>query len=706
MDRLDRFFTATSVLKTILSLVLVMFSVVVVSTAIMTRQTNATSTGKVPPPVALVVFWSSLVWLSFLEGGLNCMVGLQNVPQRSYETTHPRTFQCTSRVYRNNKTTTTAGEDDDGSSATTTLDSGGGGGGANAPPPSNNTSSTSSTTTTATAITTTTIYRFIVGRQYLDLSIVFLTSFMVSSIPNASVLNLPAWVNTLFLQQDLAVILCTIVFGQLISIINCTHRMLDFMNNYVLVLSTNLALVVESTGILHAVYFVQILFTQLQRWLSSSSSSSSSPPPSLSRNSSNPNAKDQQQHHADFISATTDCEADVSFGSCSSSSSSNSNDAVTTTTAAATSGSSSSSTSTSQKTQHTNNRCCSLYAQKFFFWIRVVMSLAISIFAIVSFTVALYQGNTTLAKDLPMWASLSSLAVLVMLGGFMEALQIALFAVKHLDQSTVQANARARRNCEYLFFQAATKKTTTDDRKSENINADDEEDQFEIDEHTNRRLQSFLIGRQILQTVIMFMVARIINIEMKYPSPESTMFGVSPEIQRIFFDSGLLNALVTTIFASLSWRVTANAFPMLFLGSPISIWIIRLCLLVDATGICDAAWVLAKIPAYLVGYKPDEYYLNNSTGVDNCDDIENALIKIKDSSSADEGDTSGSDSDGAGLSSSPSSSSPVTISKGHRSSSIDTTETAATTTFSAADDSTTTSRNSEKAKSLSQSIEM
>merc|ERR1712161_123043 len=143
-----------------------------------------------------------------------------------------------------------------------------------------------------------------------------------------------------------------------------------------------------------------------------------------------------------------------------------------------------------------------------------------------------------------------------------------------------------------------------------NNNNDDADNKGE----ESSRLQAFLVGRQIDQTVIMFMIARIITVEMK--TPDTTLFGVSPQIQTIFFDSGLLNALVSTIFASLSWRVTANFFPMLYLGNPFSIWIIRLCLVVEGTGICDAAWTLAKLPAYLIGYQKDTDYLSTVIDVD------------------------------------------------------------------------------------------
>jgi hypothetical protein len=218
------------------------------------------------------------------------------------------------------------------------------------------------------------------------------------------------------------------------------------------------------------------------------------------------------------------------------------------------------------------------------FWARVLFSLAISVFAILVFSIALVNGETTVGEQIPVPVSFLSLLILLVLGGFMEALQIALFAVKHLPKESIEANPRAKRNCDYVLG----------DKDAENC-----------------RLQSFLVGRQIAQTVIMFMIARIITVEMKVEG--GTLFGVSPQIQAIFFDSGLLNALVSTIFASLSWRVTANFFPMLYLGSPFSIWIIRLCLIVEGTGICDAAWTLAKIPAYIVGYRSDDEWIRSAT---------------------------------------------------------------------------------------------
>lgn len=532
--------SALSIIKTSFSMVLILFSVVVISAAILTKQTVATGENNVHPLLALAVFWLSLFWLSVMEGGLNCMVGLQPIPQHLYKKSHPKTYLCTSSISNDNSN-------------------------------SNN------------------IERFIVGRQYLDLMIVFITSFMVSAIDGASVLGLPRIVNDVFLGSDLAVILCTIVFGQLVAQINCAHSMLDFINNWVMVGSTYVALCVEASGILHAVYFVQILFAKIVDYRNKKANE---------RSDNNGNSNNSNTASNKSSTHTINTAVDSGDSSSEEDSGHNSDD--------------SSSSSLSSVTKMDNNNSNEQHKphrplwQTIFFWARVVFSLAISVFAIVVFSTALVNGNTTVWETIPVPVSFLSLLVLLVVGGFMEALQIALFAVKHLPVDQIEANPTAKRNCEYVLGKSGDNSNDNTDNK-------------------NSRLQAFLVGRQIAQTVIMFTIARIITVEMKVKG--DTLFGVSPHIQSVFFDSGLLNALVSTIFASLSWRVTANFFPMLYLGSPMSIWIIRICLLVEGTGVCDAAWTLAKIPARLVGYKNDDEWIGSAAmGPDDNDkDLEAAF---------------------------------------------------------------------------------
>ncbi|KAG7344610.1 silicon transporter [Nitzschia inconspicua] len=504
------FYRIVSFIKTAFSMTLVLFSVVVVSAAIFTKQTDATYKYGIHPIVALCVFWFSLAWLAIMEGGLNCMVGLQPIPKSLYKKTHPKAYLCTKAAHGGDR-----------------------------------------------------IERFIVGRQYIDLTIVFSTSFMVNAIAGAQVLGLPPVVNDIFLGSDLGVILCFIVFGQLISVINCSHNMLDYINNWCMVFTTYLAFLIEATGILHAVYFVQIIFTKLAGHKNLITGNVQSSKKQLLEKKKQKNNKvelgaDAGSTDDSGTEEEAEDEEDIAL-----------------------------------ELAETPSTAKPIW-KRVLFWARIVFSLAMSAFAITVFMKAMVQGNTTLRAEIPLPVAVISLIILLLLGGIMEALQIALFAVKHLDKATIEGNPRARRNCQLIFGSGGDKG------------------------YHDSKLNSFLVGRQIAQTVVMFMIARIVSVNMKVPG--ETMFGVSATVQKILFDSGLLNSLVFTIFASLSWRVTANFFPMLYLGSPLSIWIIRLCLLVDASGICDAAWVFAKIVSYLVGYKSDDYYIAAATAAAATDD--------------------------------------------------------------------------------------
>lgn len=425
--------TAIVVLKNILSAALLGFCIVILSAAIFEKQTTATAEYNLHPAIAFVVFWVLLLWLALMEGGLNCMVGLKPVNKALYAESHPRALKSTRVVHKGDN-----------------LD------------------------------------HFIVGRQYLDLSIVFTTSFMVSSITDASVLGLPQGICDVFLGSDLAVILITIVIGQLTAQINSAHYMLDFINNYFMVITTYIALIVEASGILHAVYLIQIIVSTLA------------------------GKRIKTQHKTTF--------------------------------------------------------------HKIMFWLRVAFSVALLIFAIVITLKALFDHSTTMWSSVPAWTSLIILFVLILVAGIMEGLQIALMAVVHISEDELKHRPRAYQNYDFIF--------------------------------SGEHLQSFLVGRQICQTIIMFVVARIITLD---PEAEN-IFGVPDGLQQ-FFVTGILGALLTTIVASLSWRILAASFPVAFLSNPFSRPIIYLCLLFEYTGICYVAWPIAKFYRQVFRFKKDDYYI-------------------------------------------------------------------------------------------------
>jgi hypothetical protein len=80
--------------------------------------------------------------------------------------------------------------------------------------------------------------RFIVGRQFLVVLVVFVTNMMASAVDDASVLGLPDILNEIFLATGIAVILTTIMIGQLMAQVNAANCMLDFLNNYFMLFTT------------------------------------------------------------------------------------------------------------------------------------------------------------------------------------------------------------------------------------------------------------------------------------------------------------------------------------------------------------------------------------------------------------------------------------------------------------------------------------
>jgi len=202
--------SAIESLKYLYSTVLLIFSVVVVTGAMFTEQTIATGEGNLPPAAAFVIFWFLIAWLSVMEGGQGCLVGLQPVDKSKFADTHPRTLRNTTLVHKGGN-----------------------------------------------------MERFIIGRQFLVVLAVFVTNLMASSVDNATLFNLPEQVTTVFLESGVAVILVTITLGQLTAQVNAASCMLDFVNNYFMLFTVYVSMFIEFTGLLHSVYLVQTFFAMV-----------------------------------------------------------------------------------------------------------------------------------------------------------------------------------------------------------------------------------------------------------------------------------------------------------------------------------------------------------------------------------------------------------------------------------------------------------
>lgn len=218
-------------------------------------------------------------------------------------------------------------------------------------------------------------------------------------------------------------------------------------------------------------------------------------------------------------------------------------------------------------------------AQNIFFWGRVLVSLVILCFSFAVTLSALMNGQTTMWESIPNWAAILLFFLFMSIVGMLEGMQIAFFAVAKMTEEERAAHPWAKRTCDVLF------------------------------EGEARNLPGFMVGRQMCVTLCFFIVARVTTIDLE--PGEENIFGVPDGLQALF-DTGLLGALITTIVASITWQLVASAFPMAFLSTPITYVFLRFCLFLEATGLCEGSWVVARIHRKISGMKRDEVYIGTA----------------------------------------------------------------------------------------------
>jgi len=213
-----------------------------------------------------------------------------------------------------------------------------------------------------------------------------------------------------------------------------------------------------------------------------------------------------------------------------------------------------------------------------FFFGRCLLSLAILCFCLAVTFTALFDGKTTMWEGVPAWLAVIVFFILMSIVGMLEGMQVAFFAVAKVPKSERGDSPFAIKTCELLF-------------RGEGYN-----------------MPAFMVGRQLCVVSCMFFVARVTSLS--YPEGE-TIFGVSQGFQE-FLNLGFLGALITTILGSISWQLVASAFPIAFLSNPLTYILLRLCLLLEATGLCQAAWVMAAVHKKIANFQRDEVYIGTA----------------------------------------------------------------------------------------------
>jgi len=426
--------------KMFASTCLLIFSITIVMGLIFTRQTGLSQDSH--PAVAFVVLWVMLIWLSFVEGGQASLVGLHPINSELYKDSHKVAYKATSN--------TNMGDN---------LD------------------------------------RYLMGRQFMVIFIVFLINRAGAPVAGAELWGLPKVVIDIFLVTGFAMILFTVMVGQLQSQINASLCMLDYLNDYANLFTLYTARAIEMTGLMHFSYLIQMVVG----WLAGKPIESKEPPRSMGMN--------------------------------------------------------------------------------LFFWGRVLVSFAVLGFALAVTLSALFSGNTTMWEGVPEAVAVILFFVLMSVVGMLEGMQIAFFAVAKLTKEERGNHKCAQMTCDLLF-------------KGKGMN-----------------LPGFMIGRQLCVVSCFFIISRVTTVSMK--DGEGNLWGVSDGLQGLF-DTGFLGAIITTILGSISWQLVASAFPIAFLSNPITYILLRICLFLEATGLCSGAWFLAKIDKKVRGFQRDEVYIGTA----------------------------------------------------------------------------------------------
>jgi len=181
---------------------LLAFCVFIVMALIVTGQTKVAT--DVHPALAIVVYWIALIWLNMVEGSQGSLVGLPPVDRELYRDSHPTSFKICSVAHKGDN-----------------LD------------------------------------RYLTGRQFMVLVIVFVTNLCGAPLPGSTLFAFPELVLEIFLGSGLAMILTTAQMGQLNSQVNASHCMLDYINNAFATFTVWTALGIEFSGLLHSCYLIQ-----------------------------------------------------------------------------------------------------------------------------------------------------------------------------------------------------------------------------------------------------------------------------------------------------------------------------------------------------------------------------------------------------------------------------------------------------------------
>ena len=211
-----------------------------------------------------------------------------------------------------------------------------------------------------------------------------------------------------------------------------------------------------------------------------------------------------------------------------------------------------------------------------FYWVRVFYSCVAVVFSIVVVVKGLLDGQTAVWDTLPGYGALLMCIFFLFFIGCCEGFQIAVMKLAKLPTSQLKEKyPAAHKNVQLLF--------------------------------TGRNSQSFMIGRQVFVAMMMVLLGRVTS----FKDREDDVFGFPMWFKDGFLTTGILGAIFVVNVGQLSFRMLASAFPVIFLNNYVMYVLLRIALIVEATGVVNAAWPLTWALDYCLGLRPDPFDIDD-----------------------------------------------------------------------------------------------
>lgn len=121
-----------------------------------------------------------------------------------------------------------------------------------------------------------------------------------------------------------------------------------------------------------------------------------------------------------------------------------------------------------------------------------------------------------------------------------------------------------------------------------------------------RNMQAFLVGRQVFVAMMMVLLAKVTGYAGRDGElVEGDDWGMGSDFNEILLQTGILGAVFVVNVGQLSFRMAASSFPVLFINNFVLRALLRVALVVEATGIVNACWPLTWGIDRLLQLKPD-----------------------------------------------------------------------------------------------------